>query len=98
MIISICLYFYNLPYKKTATNVLEIFLQLNFVTLLLLETMPFVKDELFLFPPQTSVGTCSDTFSEVSYITILLIPVYYTPVCLLIVVSSVYLILYLMKR
>ena len=39
-----------LPYKSKVANALEIAVQLNFLTLLVLETAPLFQDTLFIFP------------------------------------------------
>ncbi len=83
-----------MPYKSKAANVLEVVVQLNFLILLLLELTTFVQTDLFLFSGDTSDGVCGNAFSSISYIVILLAPVYYAPLLVLIVVVVVYLIIY----
>lgn len=94
LVVSTSLYAYNLPYKSKIANILEIVVQLNFLALLLLDITPIIRDELFVFGGDTNNSGCN-IFSRVSYIVMLLAPVYYVPVVLLLVVASAYLILFI---
>ena len=91
------IYAYNMPYKSKIANIFELVVQLNFLILLLLELTPIVKEDLFVFSGDTSGGVCNNVFSSVSYIVILLAPVYYMPLLLLIIVAIAYLVLHIKR-
>lgn len=94
LVISICLYAYNMPYKSKVANILELVVQLNFLFLLLLELTPFISEDFFVFNGKTSGGDCSNVFSRVSNIVVLLAPIYYAPLLLIIVVPVSYVVVY----
>lgn len=102
LVISIIVYTYVLPYKSKVANILEIVVQLNFLTLLVLETTPLFQETLFVFPATTeqdlerSSRECVDSPKNTSLLTWLLLPFYYLPVLGLILTASVYLALFLM--
>ena len=102
LVISIILYTYMLPYKSKVANALEIAVQLNFLTLLVLETAPLFQDTLFIFPAPSEQDLergsqeCLDSPKDASLLTWLLLPFYYLPVLGFIVTASVHLILFLM--
>ena len=81
-----------MPYKSKLANILELAMQLNFLVLLVLELTPFVREELFVFSGSTDGGYCDNTFSNLSYIVILLAPIYYVPLLVISVVAVVFLI------
>ena len=102
LVISIIIYTYVLPYKSKVTNTLEIAVQLNFLTVLVLETTPIFQDTLFIFTApseqdlEISSQKCVDSPKDTSLLTWLLLPFYYLPVLGFIVIASIYLILFLM--
>ncbi len=97
LLISLSLYTYCLPYKSKAVNILEIIVHLVFLVLLLLESTPSLRRQLFVFSGSTVSEGCSRAFSHVSYIVILLTPIYYTPLLLFLVVACGYLVLYIYR-
>lgn len=102
LVISIITYTYVLPYKSKVANTIEIAVQLNFLTLLVLEITPIFQDTLFIFPApseqdlEISSQKCVDSPKNTSLLTWLLLPFYYLPVLGFIVTASVHLILFLM--
>ena len=86
-----------MPYKSKVANIFELVVQLNFLILLVLELTPFVREDLFVFSGSTSGGVCNNIFSNVSYIVILLTPVYYMPLLVLCVMAAVCFILELKR-
>ena len=102
LVISIIIYTYVLPYKSKVANILEIAVQLNFLTLLVLEITPIFQDTLFIFPDpseqdlEISSQKCVDSPKNTSLLTWLLLPFYYLPVLGFIVTASIHLILFLM--
>ena len=86
LVVSISLYAYCMPYKSKTANILEVVVQLNLLILLLLELPSIVRDNLFIFSGDMSDAMCG-VFSNISYIVILLAPIYYIPVLVLIVVA-----------
>ena len=97
LVFSTSLYTYNFPYKSKAANILEVMLQLNFLALLLLESMQLVKDELFLFNKDTIDGICNNDFSNISNIVILLIPLYYAPLALFLILAFVFTVIHIQR-
>ena len=93
LIASLFLYAYNFPYKSKVANILEVVLQLNFLILLLLEYTLVLREDLFVFSGDTSVGVCDNNCTNISYIVILLAPVYYMPLVLFSAVATGYLVL-----
>ena len=102
LVISIIIYTYVLPYKSKVANTLEIAVQLNFLTLLVLETTPLFQDTLFIFTApseqdlERNSQECVDSPKDTSLLTWLLLPFYYLPVLGFTVTASVYIILFLM--
>ena len=105
--IFIIVYAYVLPHKSKVANILEIAVQLNFLTLLVLETTPLFQDTLFIFPAPSEQDSlslergsqlqkCVDSPQDTSLLTWLLLPFYYLPVLGFIMTASIYLIHFLM--
>ena len=97
LVISLSVYTYNFPYKTRTANILEVIIQFNFLTLLVLNSIPVLQERLFVFHRETTDGICSNNFSSISYLVILLVPVHYLPLLLFIVVAIAHLILYLYR-
>lgn len=102
LVLSIVIYSYVMPYKSKVANAIEIVVQLNFLTLLVLEVTPLFRDTLFVFPTPTdrdlerSRTECVDSPADTSSLTWLLLPFYYLPVLGLLLVGVIYLVLYSM--
>ena len=91
------------PYKNTTANILEVIVLVNFLFLLMLQTTQQIVDDVFLFPTSnkinfsnSTVENCSNKYSGVSYLTWLLLPFYYLPLLLLVVIGIGY-IIYLIR-
>lgn len=97
LVISLSLYTYNLPYKSKLANVIEVIVQLNFLALLLLDFTPSIRTDLFFFSVNADDGTCSNMFSHVSYIVMLLGPLYYAPVLFFFIVGLVHLMIFIRR-
>ena len=104
MCIILVTYGFIQPYKSPLSNILEIVVQANFVLLLVLESTTFLEDAYGVYlsaetdtavsPNATSAYT--DGAPGVSAFTMILLPFYYAPLLLFIVVATVKLILYFM--
>lgn len=97
--IILVLYGYIQPYKDLTANITEIVVQMIFILLLALESTSFLRDTYNVFPPsqvQTVNGTdvCRDDLSGVSLLTAILLPVYYLPLLILIVLAAIKFILF----
>ena len=79
ILISLSLYTYFFPYKSTAANILDVILQLNLLALLLLDAMPQLTQDWFMFSTDTTEDDCSNTFDSISTIVYFLAPVFYLP-------------------
>lgn len=101
LVVSIITYSYILPYKSKAANAIEIIVQLNFLTLLVLEATPLFQDTLFVFPTPSKEESdrsgveCLDSPMSASHLTWLLLPFYYLPVLGLMAAAVIYGVLYL---
>lgn len=108
--IMLVIYGLILPYKSKLTNTLELGVQINFIILLALESTSFLKDTYNTFPIQPQMpasaqlnttaanSTCKDTFSRISDISKILLPVYYLPLLLFVITAIGKLILYMYSR
>ena len=97
LVVSLSLYTYNFPYKSKVANILEVVLQLNLLILLLLEYTFVLREDLFVFSGDTSVGVCDNDFTNISYIVILLAPIYYMPLVLFFAVATGYLVVHVRR-
>ena len=91
--IILVVYGYIQPYKSLTANIVEIVIQMIFILLLALESTSFLRDAYNIFPPsevQTVNGTdvCKDDLSGVSLLTAILLPFYYLPLLLLIILAT----------
>ena len=87
------MYGYIQPYKSLTANIVEIVIQMIFILLLALESTSFLRDAYNIFPPsevQIVNGTdvCKDDLSGVSLLTAILLPFYYLPLLLLIMLAA----------
>ena len=87
LVMSLIVYGYVLPYKSKVANGAEIVIQLNFLTLLVLEATPLFQETLFYFPAPTgdvnmerSGRQCMDEPPSTNSLSWLLLPFYYAPV------------------
>lgn len=102
LVLSIVIYSYVLPYKSNVANIIEIVVQLNFLTLLVLETTPLFQETLYVFSTPTyneserSRVECVNSPTGTSLKTWLLLPFYYLPVLGLTSVVGVYTVFYIM--
>lgn len=104
MCITLVTYGFIQPYKSQLSNILEIVVQANFVLLLALESTTFLEDDYGVYlstemdtdvsPNATNAYT--DVAPGVSVFTTILLPFYYAPLLLFIVVATMKLILYFM--
>ena len=101
LVLSIVIYSYVLPYKSKVANTIEIIVQLNFLTLLVLEATPLFQETLYVFSAPTdeelerSRVKCVNSPADTSSKTWLLLPFYYLPLLGLISVVGVYTVFYI---
>ena len=101
--IILVVYGFIQPYKSLTANIMEIVVQMNFVLLLALESTNFLKETYNTFPEsQVPAGTnlnktdiCKDDLTGVSIFTAILLPFYYMPLFLLIILAIIKLILFI---
>ena len=96
--IALATYGYIKPYKSLFANLMEVVVQTNFIILLTLESNGFLRDTYNTFPPllndtvnitPNEVATCSDSFTGVSRLAIILLPFLYFPVLLFTIIAAV---------
>ena len=77
------------PYKDTLTNILEIFVQVDFLILVFLWATPHISEEFFVFkPPSNSTsshGECAGDTKGVAEIVWILMPIFYLPLVTLLI-------------
>lgn len=102
LVVMIVVYSYVLPYRSKVANAVEIGVQLNFLTLLVLESTDLFQEALYFFRAPTDEDVersrveCVDSPMGTSSKTWLLLPFYYLPVLGLVSIISVYFVLYMM--
>jgi len=98
VLVSLSLHTYFFPYQSTIANILDVMFQTNLLALLLLEAMPQIQQNLFVFPVDTEESGCNNNFSELSSIVYVLGPVYYFPLVASVTTLLLYLLHVLIKR
>ena len=93
--ITITVYGFLQPYRGLFANAIEIFLQIDFLLLLMLRITPIIQDQYLVFPsppPSSSVDGdhCFDSIAGVAKITWVLTPFYYVPLLVLVLTAVVY--------
>lgn len=104
MCIILVTYGFIQPYKSQLSNILEMVVQANFVVLLVLESTTSLKDAYGAYQSTamaTAVGpnatnVCIDGIPGVSAFTTILLPFYYAPLLLFVLLATVKLVLYFM--
>ena len=90
LVVLIALYGYAQPYRSTLANILELIFQTNFLILILLEGTSLIRDSLFTFPVTDNISSTRDYESGTSPLTWLLLPFYYLPVVVFVLVCTAY--------
>ena len=93
LVVIIAVYGYVQPYKSRVANVLELVVQVNFLIFMLLEATTFVRESLFKF--SVHVSSNNATPQGISFLSWLLLPFYYFPLVLLIVIGCGHILFYL---
>ena len=96
--VTIAVYGFVQPYKDMASNIIETVLSLNVLLLLLLQNTELIVDELqkVKVPEQPSVETanvtnqCSNEINGITDLTWLLLPFYYIPLVVSVLVTTVW--------
>ena len=88
------------PYKSLIANILEMGVQVNFLLLLLIEATSGIRDLYFTFPPLLQSNTrfdpeCVDSPIGIAPITWILMPFYYLPLLVFVVVACIHLAVYI---
>ena len=105
MCITLVTYGFIQPYKSLTANFIEMAVQVIFIILLALESTSFLRDVYNVFPAPAGVTTsvnpnatdaCTDGLPGVSVSTAILLPLYYAPVLLFIIVAVMKFIWYIM--
>ena len=89
--VIIGVYGFAQPYKDTMANLLEMFVQITFLVLLLLWTTPLIQENYFVFePPADTRDGCVDGPLGIATMTWILMPLYYLPVFVLLVMLAIF--------
>ena len=100
--ITITVYGFLQPYRGLLANAMEMFLQIDFLILMMLRITPIIQDQYLVFssptttvPPSSSMDgkICSDSVAGVAKFTWVLTPFYYIPLLVLVLTAAVYTVL-----
>ena len=86
--VIIAVYGYVQPYKDILMNILEIFVQVDFLILVLLWETPHISEELHVFKPpsnSTGHGECAGDTKGIAEIVWILMPIFYLPLVTLLI-------------
>ena len=100
LLVNLTVYGFAEPFKSRYVNMLEVFVQANFVVMLI--TWESLKDTLSVIPSASSTVqeetnvTCTDGVSGVSILSWVLMPLYFLPLALFLIMLIYHLTVYMM--
>ncbi len=89
--ITIAVYGYLQPHKDMVANLLEVFVQINFLVLVFLWATPHITEELFVFESSSTSDSHEDCVGHpegIAEVTWILMPVFYLPMLALLLVLA----------